>query len=190
MEPTLQIKTLSNTAIIPTRGSDGAACFDLYADRVTGDVMTVHHSTGETSVLIDDATNAIVGTGIAMAIPKGYVGLIFARSGLACKQGLRPANCVGVIDEDYRGEIIVNLYNDAHTMDAYKTAIKDAVTKFDTYGHTNFDIHVDSNPSEIKIGERVAQIMFVKYNALDIQVVDELDETIRGTGGFGSTGKQ
>ena len=157
----MKIKKLTETAIIPTRGSNGAAGYDLYADSievkkdngVTVDCENVH---------IYDNANAIVHTGISMEIPQGYVGLIFARSGLACKQGLRPANCVGVIDEDYRGEIIVNLHNDSMSG---KPEI------------ANFALH-----------DRVAQIVFVKYNAFDFEVVDELDDTDRGSGGFGSTG--
>ena len=138
----MNIKKLNPTAIIPTRATEFAAGFDLYANTIE-----------------DKITNLIVHTGIAMEIPHGYVGLIFARSGLACKQGLRPANCVGVIDEDYRGEIIVNLFCD-----------KQPLTK------------------QIDQGDRVAQIVFVKYEPFTMEVVDELTDTKRGSGGFGSTG--
>lgn len=138
----MHIKKLTDTAKTPVRATSYAAGFDLYADS-----------------LEDKNTNLIVHTGIAMEIPSGYVGLIFARSGLACKHGLRPANCVGVIDEDYRGEVIVNLFRD----------------------------HID-DPIIINPGDRVAQIVFVKYEPFEMQVVDELTDTKRGAGGFGSTG--
>ena len=95
-----------------------------------------------------------------MEIPEGYFGAIFARSGKACKQGLRPANCVGVIDSDYRGEVKVCMTND------------------------------DLNPQKVEPGERIAQIVFIPFKATEFTVVDELDETERGVGGFGSTGKQ
>jgi deoxyuridine 5''-triphosphate nucleotidohydrolase (dut) len=164
----MKIKKLTKTAIIPTRGSNGAAGYDLYADSVevsrdSGVAVDTDDNTKQTNVYISENAKCVVHTGIAMAIPEGYVGLIFARSGLACKQGLRPSNCVGVIDEDYRGEIIVNLHNDPITNSP-------AITKF-------------------AIGDRVAQIVFVKYNTFDFEITDNLDETTRGTGGFGSTGK-
>jgi len=99
-----------------------------------------------------------IGTGIAMEIPEGYFGAIFARSGLATKRGLRPANCVGVVDSDYRGEIIVALHND---------------TEF---------------PQEVSEGERIAQIVIIPYLPVDFTEVDNLSSTVRGEGGFGSTG--
>ena len=164
----MQIKKLTPTAIIPTRGSAGAAGYDLYADSVevsrnSGVVVDTDDNANQTNVYISNDAKCVVHTGIAMAIPKGYVGLIFARSGLACKQGLRPSNCVGVIDEDYRGEIIVNLHNDP-------IAGAPAVSQF-------------------AIHDRIAQIVFVEYGTFDFDVVDELDDTERGAGGFGSTGK-
>jgi len=99
-----------------------------------------------------------IGTGIAMEIPEGYFGAIFARSGLATKRGLRPANCVGVVDSDYRGEIIIALHND---------------TEF---------------PQEVSEGERIAQIVIIPYLPVDFTEVDNLSSTVRGEGGFGSTG--
>lgn len=164
----MKIKKLTPTAIIPTRGSDGAAGYDLYADSVevsrdNGISVDIDDNAKQTDVYVSDNAKVVVHTGIAMAIPKGYVGLIFARSGLACKQGLRPSNCVGVIDEDYRGEIIVNLHNDP-------IANAPVISNF-------------------AIGDRVAQIVFVNYFAEDFEIVDELDDTERGNGGFGSTGK-
>ena len=102
----------------------------------------------------------LIKTGVSMSIPKGLVGLIFARSGLASKRGLAPANKVGVIDADYRGEIMVALHNHSNT------------------------------PQSIEVGERIAQIAFVPYIKGDFEVVDELEETARGSGGFGSTGRK
>ena len=103
----------------------------------------------------------MIGTGVAMEIPTGYVGLVFARSGLACKKGLAPANKVGVIDSDYRGEIKVALHNHNGSGDA---------------------LCVDN-------GERIAQISIVPYLKADFEVVENLEDTERGEGGFGSTGK-
>ena len=100
----------------------------------------------------------MIGTGLAAAIPEGYFGGIFARSGLAAKQGLRPANCVGVVDADYRGEIKVALHNDTE------------------------------QPHTIKGGERIAQLVVIPFLSLEFEEADELDETERGAGGFGHTG--
>jgi dUTP pyrophosphatase len=126
-----------------TRGSNEAAGYDLYAT-VTANIPP-HHT-------------VLIGTGLAMEIPKGYFGGIFARSGLATKQGIRPANCVGVIDSDYRGEVKVALHNDT-------------------------DTGVDIN-----MGDRIAQLVVIPYQEVDLEFVDSLDDTERGTGGFGSTG--
>jgi len=144
-EEIIEIKKLSDTAIIPTYGSIDAAGADLYADIEENEVILPHET-------------KLIKTGIAMAIPKGLVGLIFARSGLASKRGLAPANKVGVIDSDYRGEIMVALHN-----------------------HTNEEKTIEKN-------ERIAQISFVPYIKGNFDVVSELSETIRGAGGFGSTG--
>ena len=145
MNFSMNIKKLNENATVPTYGSVSAAGADLYAC----EAVTV--ASGET---------VLVHTGIAMAIPEGYVGLIFARSGLATKRGLAPANKVGVIDSDYRGEIMVALHN-----------------------HGKAD-------QAIEAGERIAQIVFTPYVAADFSVVEELDTTDRGAGGFGSTGKK
>ena len=110
--------------------------------------------------MIAPHTTALVGTGLAAAIPEGYFGGIFARSGLASKQGLRPANCVGVVDADYRGEIKVALHNDT------------------------------DQPQKIADGERIAQLVVLPFLAVSFQVTDELDETERGAGGFGHTGRK
>ncbi len=142
----MNIKKLCDNATIPTYGSACAAGADLYACT-------------DKEITIAPSETVLIHTGIAMAIPDGYVGLIYARSGLASKKGLAPANKVGVIDSDYRGEIMVALHN--HGISAQ------------TVAH----------------GERIAQIVFAPYYAADFEVVDDLDETARGIGGFGSTGK-
>lgn len=141
----IKIKLLNEFAKVPTRGSAQAAGYDLYA-AVNYDIEIQPHST----VKVD--------TGISIEIPEGYFGGIYARSGLATKQGLRPANCIGVIDADYRGPIIVALHND--TMYSQR----------------------------IMAGDRIAQLIIQPYLNVDFNVVDELTDTERGNGGFGSTG--
>ena len=145
MKTTIEIKKLNENAVIPKYGTDFAAGADLYA-LIDG------------AVTIQPGESLLVHTGISLAIPEGLVGLIFGRSGMACKRGLAPANKVGVIDSDYRGEIMVCLHN-----------------------HRNMEQTIEN-------GERIAQIAFVPYYAADFKLVDELDETVRGEGGFGSTG--
>lgn len=141
----VKIKRLTPTAKIPTRGSKEAAGLDLYAD-------------GETVVLYPGETK-MIHTGIAMEIKPGVFGAIYPRSGLASKYGLRLANCVGVIDSDYRGEIGIPLRNDGGTIKG------------------------------IKAGERVAQMIIEPYQEAELIEVDELGDTERGAGGFGSTGR-
>ena len=142
----IKIKKIKPDAVIPTRGSSSAAGYDLYACI-------------DNDIVIKPNENVKIGTGLAIAVPDGYFGAIFARSGLAAKQNLRPANCVGVADSDYRGEYIVALHN-------------------------------DSNESRIiKRGERIAQLVIMPFLPVEFLEVDELDETARGEGGFGSTGK-
>ena len=141
----VKVKKLKANAIIPTKGSVESAGCDLYACL-------------DEKVEIPAGKNIKIGTGLAIAVPSGYFGAIFARSGLATKKGLRPANCVGVGDSDYRGEYIVALYNDSDTT------------------------HV------IEPGERIAQLILVPYGNVTFQEVDSLDDTERGSGGFGSTG--
>ena len=143
----IEIKKLKENAQIPTRGSEKAAGYDLYA------------CIDEDSVTIPAHSTVKIGTGLAIAVPDGYFGAIFARSGLAAKQGLRPANCVGVADSDYRGEYIVALHND-----------------------TDEDKVIAKN-------ERIAQLVIMPYLSVEFEEVDALDETERGAGGFGSTGK-
>lgn len=142
----VKIKKLKENAVIPTAGSDKAAGYDLYAC-IDKQIQIRAHTTEK------------IGTGLAITPPEGYFGAIFARSGLATKQGLRPANCVGVCDEDYRGEYIVALHNDS-------------------------DLNEYINP-----GDRIAQLVFLPYLAVEFEEVETLDETDRGADGFGSTGK-
>lgn len=143
---TVNIKKLTETATIPLRGSEYAAGYDLYAD-LPNNVTIRPHQTVK------------INTGIAIALPQNTFGAIFARSGLASREGLRPANCVGVIDEDYRGELIIALHND-----------------------TDYDRTVEP-------GERVAQLVILPYVAAAFNEVSDLDNTERGNGGFGSTGR-
>lgn len=143
----INIKKLRDNAVIPARGSNSAAGYDLYA--------CLNHRGG---FIIQPNQTVKVNTGIAVEIPDGYFGAVFARSGLAANKGLRPANCVGVVDSDYRGEIIVALHND--------TGVKQS------FGD----------------GERIAQLVIIPYLPVEFNEVDELGETLRGTGGFGSTG--
>ena len=156
----LKIKCLSETAIIPTYGSIKAAGIDLYADlgyttaRYVDGLKTVPDS-----ITIHPHEVAKIGCGFAFQPPEGYAGYIYARSGLATKQHLRPGNCVGVVDEDYRGEYIIPLFND---------------------GDEDQIIHH---------GDRIAQLIFVPYEQAILTEVDELDSTERGDGGFGHTGK-
>ncbi len=142
----MKIKRLSEKAIVPTRGSEDAAGCDLYAVLPEKELMIRPHET----IMVD--------TGWAMRVPKRCFGAIFARSGIASKQGLRPANCVGVIDSDYRGPVKVALHNDS---DSIQTIVD---------------------------GERIAQLLIMPCYNVDFNEVDELDETERGDGGFGSTG--
>ena len=155
----VKIKRLSDTAFMPTYGSAKAACMDLYANIGYCKVMTAGRLI-QTPDYVEIPPHATVkiGTGFAFQPPEGYCGLIFARSGLATKQGLAPANKVGVCDEDYTGEYIVALHND---------------TDSEQYVHH---------------GDRIAQLMFVPYEQASLIEVDNLNETKRGSGGFGSTG--
>lgn len=156
----VKIKPLSDTAIIPSYGSSKAAGMDLYADL---GYTTARYVDGLRAVpkfiTIRPHEVAKIGCGFAFQPPKGYAGYIFARSGLATKQGLRPANCVGICDEDYRGEYIVPIFNDSD---------KEQV---------------------ITHGDRIAQLVFLPYEQAFLFKTDELDSTERGEGGFGSTGK-
>lgn len=141
----LSFKKLQEGAKAPSYQTPYAAGADL-------------HSCTKEDIEIAPGATAFVPTGISMQIPEGYVGLIYARSGLACRQGLAPANKVGVIDSDYRGEIMVALYN-----------------------------HSDETKT-IADGERIAQMVITPYVMADYEEVDSLEDTTRGAGGFGSTG--
>lgn len=141
----VKIKKLTETAVLPVRGSEQAAGYDLCADI-------------KEAIILWPGQAVKVDTGLAAAIPEGYFGGVFARSGLSTKKGLRPANCTGVIDSDYRGPLMVPIYNDS---DAVRT---------------------------IEPGERIAQLIILPYLAVDFCEVEELDETERGENGFGSTG--
>ena len=147
MKTKVEIKKINENAIVPTYGTEFSAGADLYA-LLDG------------SITIEPGETKMIGTGLAFAIPEGLVGLVFARSSLGTKKGLAPANKVGVIDSDYRGEVRVVLHN-----------------------HGNV-------AQTIENGERIAQIAFVPYYAAEFSVVDELSETLRGEGGFGSTGNK
>ena len=147
MKFNVNIKKLNDNAVIPTYGTEYAAGADLYACM-------------EEAVTLNPGETYFVKTGIAMEIPEGYAGLVYARSGLACKKGLAPANKVGVIDSDYRGEIMVALHN-----------------------HSNVPVSVES-------GERIAQLVITPYITAVFNQVEELEDTERGEGGFGSTGRK
>ena len=162
----LKVKKLTENAILPTRGSASAAGWDLYsAERAS----------------INGGETVKVNTGIAVEIPEGYFGAIYARSGLATNDGLRPANCVGVIDSDYRGPIIVPLHNDNSPV------VKDyrPVDEHTSIASPSFNILSDKVILE---GTRIAQLIIQKYEDVEIEEVEELSETKRGEGGFGSTG--
>lgn len=146
----IQFTKLNPSAVAPYRGSEQAAGYDLCA--------LGHTDANDPNYYISPGETRKVHTGIAVSLPVGTFGGIFARSGLATKQGLRPANCVGVIDSDYRGEVIVALHNDSNELRV------------------------------IEPGERIAQLVVLPYITTDFVEVDSLDETKRGAGGFGSTG--
>ncbi|MCR4674443.1 MAG: dUTP diphosphatase [Lachnospiraceae bacterium] len=141
------LKKLTDTAKIPERGSAYAAGYDLFAD-LSEPVEIKPHET------------LLIGTGIATAIPEGYFGGVFARSGLSMKEGLRPANCVGVVDSDYRGEIKVSLHNDSE------------ITR------------------RVEPLQKIAQLVIMPFLSVEFKEAEELDSTERGAGGFGSTGKK
>ena len=140
----VRIKKLTETARLPAYGSAWAAGADLYSDEAAFTVAP-----GETH---------LTHTGLSIEIPEGYGGFIYARSGLATKRGLAPANKVGVIDADYRGEIMVSLHNHS------------------------------GKPQTVEAGERVAQLVIAPFLKAEFEEADELSDTVRGEGGFGSTG--
>lgn len=144
----IKLKKLDNSAVVPSYGTDFSAGADLYA-LLESDIITI--KPGE---------SFLVHTGISLQIPDGYAGFIFARSGLASKKGLAPANKVGVIDSDYRGEIMIPLFNQS------------------------------SVSQTIENKERIAQIVFMPYLKANFIETDILDDSIRSEGGFGSTGNK
>lgn len=142
----IRFMKLRETAKIPFKSTKYSAGYDLSADI-------------NDKVLIKPHTTIKIGTGLAIEPPKGYFAAVFARSGIATKEGLRPANCCGIVDEDYRGEIIVALHNDSE-----ETRI-------------------------IEPGQRIAQLVFLPYIDGEFEEVKSLSETERADGGFGSSGK-
>ena len=147
MQYDVRIKKLRENAVVPTYGSEFAAGADLYAAT-------------EEAVTIAPRETKLIPTGIAMEIPVGYAGFIYARSGLASKKGLAPANKVGVVDADYRGEVMVALHN---------------------HGTTE---------QTIEMGERIAQMVIAPFITANFIESETLEDTVRGAGGFGSTGSK
>ena len=147
-KPNVKVKKLREGAVIPTYGSSCAAGADLYACIDTDTAVILPHET------------KLIPTGISLEIPEGYGGFIYARSGIATKRGLAPANKVGVVDSDYRGEVMVALHN-----------------------HSDKEASIDN-------GERVAQLVIAPFLAVNFTEADELSDTERGEGGFGHTGKK
>ena len=142
----MKYKRLTDNAKVPTKADNDSAGYDLYGNNTY-------------TIEIEPHKTVMIGTGICMETPRGTFGAIFARSGIATKRGLRPANCVGVIDPSYRGEIIVALHNDT------------------------------DESQYVEPGERIAQLVFLSFgNILKWEEVDELSNTERGAGGFGSSG--
>lgn len=142
----IRIKKLNENATLPTYGSEFAAGADLY--------------NLDTPVTVNPHETVLVHTGLSVEIPEGYAGLIYARSGLASKRGLAPANKVGVVDADYRGEVMVALHN-----------------------HSEIPATVDAH-------ERIAQLVVTPFLKVEYEHADELSDTVRGEGGFGSTGRK
>lgn len=141
----IRVKKLREDAVIPTYGSAYAAGADLYACL-------------DAPVTIEPTQTVMIKTGLAMEIPEGYAGLIYPRSGMASKRGLAPANKVGVVDPDYRGEFMVALHNHSNAVQT------------------------------VEPGERIAQLVITPFLTASFEEADELSDTVRGAGGFGSTG--
>ena len=141
----IRIKKIDHRAVVPTYGSVYSAGADLYA------IL-------DEKLEIPPHTTSFIHTGLSLEIPEGYCGLIFARSSMGAKRGLAPANKVGVIDADYRGEVMVALHNHSDVI------------------------------ATVELGERVAQLAIVPFLKAEFEVADELSDTVRGAGGFGSTG--
>lgn len=152
----VKVKRLYPDAKLPTYATDGSGCFDLYAHSVQG--------FDHVGTIIDHGSPVECGTGLAFEIPPGHVMLVFSRSGMGIKHGIRLANAVGVIDADYRGEVVVKLVQD------YRLPVGGQ-------GHY-----------EIRPGDRIAQAMVIPLPRVQFFEVGELSQTARGSGGFGSTG--
>ncbi len=144
----IQIKKLRADAQLPARGSACSAGYDLHACL-----------DGDAAVVIPPHHTVLLHTGLSFALPEGTFGAVFARSGLASRQGLRPANCTGVIDSDYRGECMVALHNDS------------------------------GEERTVRHGDRIAQLVLLPFLPMEFEETDELPGTARGEGGFGSTGR-
>ena len=142
----INVKRLNDLAKLPTRGSEYAAGYDLYAAT-------------NYNIEIQPHTTVKIGTGLSFELPQGTFAAIFPRSGIATKRGLRPANCVGVCDSDYRGEYIVAIHNDTDQM------------------------------QHIEPGERIAQMILLPFYSMNFNEVNELSDTNRGKGGFGNSGR-
>ena len=142
----LKIMLVSKNANLPSMETTGSAGYDL-------------HACLDKSVILNPGETKLIGSGIALAIESGYAGFIYARSGLGIKKGIIPANCVGVIDSDYRGEIKIGLKN------------------------------TSTEPFAIQHGDRIAQLVITRCETFELLVSDSLDDTMRGNNGFGSTGK-
>ena len=143
----INVKKLNDLAKLPTRGSSDAAGYDLYAAT-------------NYNIEIQPHTTVKIGTGLSFELPQGTFAAIFPRSGIATKRGLRPANCVGVVDSDYRGEVIVALHNDTDKVQS------------------------------IEPQERIAQMILLPFVEMSFNEVNELSDTVRGKGGFGSSGEK
>lgn len=142
----IRIKKISENAVIPTYGTEFSAGADIYALL-------------DSDIEIQPSETVMIKTGLQLEIPEGYAGFIYPRSGISVKRGLAPANKVGVIDSDYRGEVMVALHNHSSVI------------------------------QKVEKGERIAQLIIAPYIHADFIEADELDDTARGDGGFGSTGK-
>lgn len=142
----IKIKKLNNLAKMPSRGSSDAAGYDLYAAT-------------NYNIEIQPHTTVKIGTGLSFELPQGTFAAIFPRSGIATRRGLRPANCVGVCDSDYRGEYIVAIHNDTDQI------------------------------QHIEPGERIAQMILLPFYSMNFNEVNELSDTNRGKGGFGNSGR-
>ena len=159
----LKVRKLYRDAELPKYGTDGAACFDLQAyaagEITKADAVVLNKHGISAHVEIHPGASMEFSTGLAFEIPEGFALMIYSRSGHGFRHGLRLANCVGIIDSDYRGEVVVSLRNDG------------------------------ARPYCVNAGDRIAQAMLVPAPRFSFVEVDELSETARGAGGFGSTGQ-